>query len=66
MSKLTDFHEGERVAHIRIGDGVVSLVEFDCIHVAYDNGATGIYDQKWFTAHPKYLFHRSDPNEATA
>lgn len=67
MSKLEDFYEGQRVAHITIGDGYVVSKNDNSITVRYDRKDTekkraeGIYDKRWFELHPNYLFHRRMP-----
>jgi len=60
VTQVSDFQRGERVAHIRFGDGTVTLVD-DCVHVRYDREMKASYDADWFRAHPTYLFHRTDP-----
>lgn len=59
MKRAVPFLEGERVAHVLHGDGVVSLVTMDRVTVTYDTGHRFTYDDAWFAAHPKYLFHRN-------
>lgn len=64
MSKFDDFKPGERVAHITVGDGVVTAIEDGCVYVQYDRPVikgkpfTGAYDRRWFEIHPTFLFHR--------
>jgi hypothetical protein len=53
---------GDKVAHIGMGDGVITSIEEDGVHVTYERGRTiGIYNENWFKKYPKYLFKRSKP-----
>lgn len=58
MSTFDDFHPGDRVAHISLGDGTVQSASYSIVVVRYDNKAIGQYDRRWFELHPRYLFHR--------
>lgn len=52
------FKSGDRVAHIRLGDGVVvHSNEVDEVRVRFQK-CTGVYDSRWFEMHPGWLFHR--------
>lgn len=65
------FQVGDRVAHISLGDGVVTAREPSHVQVTYDEkykkeivsvGGKHIvqnYDAAWFVRNPKFLFHRS-------
>lgn len=65
MSKLEDFKVGDYVAHIMIGDGRVTAVDEQGVHVTYAHQRNkkpvhGIYDKQWFALNGDgYLFHRS-------
>lgn len=64
--KPEDFKVGEAVAHISLGDGVVTGRPEGEVCVTYPGRgmkrtATGRYDRRWFELHPGYLFHRSVP-----
>lgn len=63
MTRAVPFLEGERVAHVLYGDGVVSHVEMDRVTVKYDSGHRFTYDDDWFKAHPRYLFHRTERSD---
>lgn len=61
-----ELNVGDKVAHITLGDGIITSIEEDGVHVTYErksNGEneSGIYDQNWFRLNPKYLFKRSQP-----
>lgn len=66
------FQVGDGVAHIRLGDGLVTAREPErgIITVTYQQKYTAPetlkgknivqnYDAAWFVRNPKYLFHRS-------
>lgn len=57
IDALRRFKQGDRVAHISLGDGVVIRSTVDSVHVRYQQ-CTGIYDARWFELHPTWLFHR--------
>lgn len=64
MSRFDDFRRGDRVAHITLGDGVVTEVN-DTVHVVYHQKVAGrlvhgTYDRRWFDTNPKFLSHRSE------
>lgn len=65
MTTAADFRVGDRVAHIRMGDGVVVSDDPSLIAVKFDhktrNGqhSMGFYDPNWFRINPHFLFHRS-------
>ena len=61
MAEFEDFKEGEHVAHITIGDGIVTRVTGAYVRVHYDRGVMGVYERGWFKQYPTYLFHRSNP-----
>ena len=64
MATINDFAAGDRVAHIRQGDGIVMqtgdivIVVFDK-KLKNDRSIIGKYDRRWFELYPKYLFHRT-------
>lgn len=59
MSRFEDFRVGQKVAHVRLGDGRVSEVTPEYVSVRYDDKTLGEYDHRWFELHPTFLFHRS-------
>lgn len=61
MSDISDFKVGQRVAHVHMGNGVVTE-DGGILRVKYDEWA-GVcaYNAQWFRDHPRYLFHRTDP-----
>ena len=64
MPPMEKFQQGDRVSHIRMGDGTVIEPQNGCVCVRYDpregkRGPVGIYDAKWFEKNPTFLFHRS-------
>ena len=68
MSRFEDFKARDRVAHILIGDGVVTRVDDDGVHVTFDHvrhkkHVEGVYDRRWFALNPEYLFHRTRKGE---
>ncbi len=57
-----ELNVGDEVAHIRLGDGLITSIDDKGVHVAYSkNGCQGLYDQKWFEMYPNYLFKVSKP-----
>lgn len=52
--KVEDFKEGDGVSHSNIGDGYVTKVDSEGVHITYHRktvkGRTisGIYDDAWF------------------
>lgn len=61
---LQRFRQGDSVAHITMGDGIVTRVTADSVHVRYGR-SIGIYDLSWFRLHPKFLFHRNTKSTDT-
>lgn len=59
MSPFDKFKFGDTVAHINVGDGMVTKNDGSEISVKYASGARGTYDADWFRLHPTFLFHRS-------
>ena len=65
MSRFEDFSIGDHVAHISLGDGVVTATDRESVYVAFarkqekGRNLRGIYDRDWFRIHPNYLFQRS-------
>lgn len=51
------FQEGDTVAHISRGDGVVTKNDGRYIEVRFKDGH-GKYDTLWFGLYPTWLFHR--------
>ena len=59
MSPFKKFQFGDRVAHISMGDGVVTLNNGEYILVKFQRGnVTAEFDAGWFANYPRYLFHR--------
>lgn len=59
MSPFKKFLFGDSVAHINLGNGMVTKNDGAVISVKYDNGARGTYDAMWFRDNSKFLFHHS-------
>jgi len=61
---LARFEKGDTVAHIYLGDGVVTDKDPVSVTVTFERrdkqkkNVVGIYDAHWFDLHPRYLFHR--------
>lgn len=65
MSNFDDFKPGDRVAHVGVGDGIVTAVENGYVTVAYDLATKsgpfkGQYDRRWFEINTNFLFHRTE------
>lgn len=56
---------GDKVAHIMLGDGVITSIQNDGVHVTFKNWrrdgtrVTGIYNEDWFRSNPRYFFRRT-------
>lgn len=54
MTKISDFEVGDRVRHSSMGDGEVTEINEDGLHVTYDRTdakkltTIGIYPEHWF------------------
>lgn len=46
---------GDRVCHTSVGDGSVTAIDAQGVHVSYDTGARGTYDTYWFRDHSALL-----------
>jgi hypothetical protein len=59
------FRKGDRVAHVTVGNGVVTIADGKRVHIQFDRIARdgkpviGVYDRQWFELHPAYVFHRA-------
>lgn len=52
------YESGDTVAHIRLGDGLVTRKTEEYVVVQFA-GAFAEFDVGWFGNYPDYLFHRS-------
>jgi hypothetical protein len=65
LQLMERFQKGDVVAHITVGDGVVTGNDVKTVTVTYaatskdGRHQEGCYDALWFDQHPKFLFHRS-------
>jgi len=63
---LKRFQLGDQVAHIRLGDGLVTARTPETVTVTFarrgGNGqhVVGCYDAIWFETNPTWLFHRGE------
>ena len=61
---VQDFTPGQRVAHITLGDGMVTAVDTE-VHVTYDwvtahgDALVVTYDKHYFAVCPDYLFQQT-------
>lgn len=72
MDPILKYRVGDTVAHVNLGDGIVTKGPAGCVQVTYKRrykksikavGGTKIvqnYDSNWFKRNPRFLFHRGD------
>ncbi|MFN0183049.1 MAG: hypothetical protein ACKVQR_04435 [Aquabacterium sp.] len=50
------FQHRDRVRHVNLGDGTVTLADDRLVHVTYDDAKSwGSYDRTWFSIYPRNL-----------
>jgi hypothetical protein len=63
-SPFERFQVGDEVAHITLGDGIVTANTGDEIQVTYSMSksarAVATYNASWFKTNPRFLFHRGE------